>query len=638
MLSSSTISVENYQAKALAADEAAKQEFRNKVLSYANDFRFALKEASRLLGVSAGFLRKYAQRHKIEFTDPELRSKEEGRAIFKQYEEIRLAKEPKRVEPRKPLVQPNELKIPPQLDLLSKKAHWDRQNKFLERVQELAETMTMKEVSRQVGVSLRFLKNFSYEHDIEFLGSKGRPANDALTPVFIAEEPPCPTLIQFLTRPVPRVSDVDGGQEEEHVQAELCLEVDDVAQCAVLPRDESKTAAANQLSDAESVSGQCPSAAVPCEAGRVVDQATQDLQLDTVEASVEPPMQTVEDPSAPVPAGDVLGVLVTPVVFLGHQNQAASVMKLAWPSLDSFVESGAPQILYSEFVESVGSPNWSALLTSLREHSAFTEVPLDSGIFAPGLFPALPHLENPKPEAVQALQRVISTSVLRTEPSGFLLRAKANMEAVERVQAQIKDLGSNLSAANMLKLADLAEAGRAQVLACKEWFEAEIQTFTVEVHRWRSFFADWQRLADEPQQLKEQAEVQNGQPGYAPPALVSHQLNELRGQLGDATARIQQMEHELDVTKAEILRLRQTLDSRPAPAQLAIPIVDQGKLRRVDRHTGDTSVDVLDFLPMATTDRVVILGSEWESSGVAEIIPYKELLAGSLRRHGVSLH
>lgn len=204
MQSSSTISVDSLQARAQAADDAAKQEFRNKVLSYANDFCFALKEASRLLGVSAGFLRKYAAAHKIEFSDPEKRTKEEDKAIFKKYEEIRLSKEPKRVEPRKPCVQAGDLKIPPQLDLQSKKAHWERQNKFLERVQELAETMTMKEVSKKVDVSLRFLKNFAYEHDIEFFGSKPRPANEALSPVFIAEEPPSPQAIYFLTRPAPK--------------------------------------------------------------------------------------------------------------------------------------------------------------------------------------------------------------------------------------------------------------------------------------------------------------------------------------------------------------------------------------------------------------------------------------------------
>jgi hypothetical protein len=174
MQSSSTISIEHLQAKALAADDAAKQEFRKKAEFYAYDFRFALKEASRLLGVSAGFLRKYAAAHKIEFSDPELRTKEEHKAIFKQYEEIRLAKEPKRVEPRKPAAQPGSLKLSPQLDKLSKQTLWERHNKFLERVQELAETMTMKEVCKVVNVSLRFLKNLAYEHDIEFIASQSR--------------------------------------------------------------------------------------------------------------------------------------------------------------------------------------------------------------------------------------------------------------------------------------------------------------------------------------------------------------------------------------------------------------------------------------------------------------------------------
>lgn len=47
------------------------------------------------------------------------------------------------------------------------------------------------------------------------------------------------------------------------------------------------------------------------------------------------------------------------------------------------------------------------------------------------------------------------------------------MDAVQKVQSQIKDLGDNLTAANMLKLADLAEQGRIQILASREWFESK---------------------------------------------------------------------------------------------------------------------------------------------------------------------
>lgn len=258
MQSSSTISVDNLQARAQAADDAAKQEFRNKVLSYANDFCFALKEASRLLGVSAGFLRKYAAAHKIEFADPEKRTKEEDKAIFKRYEDIRLSKEPKRVEPRKPFVQAGELKIPPQLDLQSKKAHWERQNKFLERVQELAETMTMKEVSKKVDVSLRFLKNFAYEHDIEFFGSKPRPANEALSPVFIAEEPPSPQAIYFLTRPAPKSLEI--------IQAEADAAIDQAAAEPEVPVVEVQAAPKQQVLELQTEKCEVQVIARPCAA------------------------------------------------------------------------------------------------------------------------------------------------------------------------------------------------------------------------------------------------------------------------------------------------------------------------------------------------------------------------------------
>ncbi|RND07962.1 hypothetical protein ED857_19590, partial [Acinetobacter baumannii] len=112
----------------------------------------------------------------------------------------------------------------------------------------------------------------------------------------------------------------------------------------------------------------------------------------------------------------------------------------------------------------------------------------------------------PESDVVKELRSEPScTSLLQEEPLAFRQRAERQMDAVQKVQSQIKDLGDNLTAANMLKLADLAEQGRTQILASREWFESEIKTYAAEVQHWREFFADWQRLAAPAEQLKEKA-------------------------------------------------------------------------------------------------------------------------------------
>ncbi|MEV1557881.1 hypothetical protein ABZQ56_30175 [Pseudomonas aeruginosa] len=873
MLSSATISVDDLQARALAADEAAKQEFRNKVLSYANDFRFALKEASRLLGVSAGFLRNYAARNNIEFSDPELRTKEESKSIFKQYEEIRLSKEPKRVEPRKPLLKPDELQLPPQLDLLSKKAHWERQNKFLERVQELAQTMTMKEVSKRVGVSLRFLKNFSYEHDIEFVGSKARPVNEALSPVFIAEEPPCPKLIEFLSRPMPRATDICEDELTESEDVSSAAEVDSHVTVEAVTTRESIECAATTEAKAEAVQHQsvgrnsgsdryspkAPASRSDTDLNiltlphsRADENVATSASIDQVTAAVASPGINGErlPGNLPLPAafvnqrsqgaawtawygsakavasvfeqickakisalGDtrmlmrvpphaaltslfispqcftaivdafpadeaanlfpasrleanlknVLGAEVGEIRSLSNAGTAGEVARAVesiWPwtsrlhdhggfsrhncvtlltigallkafqrpnlaSTDAFridmaittllsvlpdpldrliatsssrirqigyaglagvevtdeagaeefwqavgtetfnacvdevkrraprIESGLTRVssselkafelertllaarpdsqvlheIYSDFVSNTGSPNWNSLLDSLESYSATTEIPLDAKVFARDLFnKPIQKLPSPTLEAVQILRKAICTSVLQEEPLAFRQRAERQMDAVQKVQSQIKDLGDNLTAANMLKLADLAEQGRIQILASREWFESEIKTYAAEVQHWRDFFADWQRLAAPAERPKEKANSKGKEQHVqvAEPVPESEVVKELRSELADAEDRNQHLEQELKEVKSEAHRLRQVADARSLPTQQFAPVIEPSLLRRIGTRKGITPVDVLAYLQVVSGDRVEILESAWKSAKASEKFAYSE--------------
>lgn len=882
MQSSATASVDNIQARALAADEAAKQEFRSKVLSYANDFRFALKESSRLLGVSAGFLRSYAAKHGIEFSNPELRTKEEGKAIFRQYEEIRLSKEPKRVEPRKPMLNANELVLPPQLDLLSKKVHWERQNRFLERVQDLATTMTMKEVSKLVGVSLRFLKNFSYEHDIEFVDSKARQRNDSLTPVFICEEPPSPLLVQFLScplvstgaaavqadkpapaqdessdaancaAPAPAPAEVGSEAATQAPEAKETVEADQVVSEAGLsesrrygaeapqttskpamnmiatpnPADEGFDEAATGIEDLltmepapdTSDAPPTPTASIPssvvalpecfrnkttkvaawnawygnlkavgavfeqiCKAkvpglgdtrrlgtfppamalstwfttkscvdaifqqipgardtlfprsrlasqlkqllgdelveiqaltqakpitdvaksvevdwswmSRLIDRgllfrplASQLLTLaallrgadqDGLSASdrhrFDMAMTCILEDLPPTLAGVIAGS--TPrISATGYKvKDGYSVDLEAWPQkiwetlggevfnqcvqqleanlrshlagieaqsptetkidrvetslLVSRGESMALGEIGDDFIRATAAPNWNALLDSLESYSATIEIPLNSGIFSRDLFAnRLPALPAPTAEAAQLLRNAIVGTRLIDEPHAFNGRSAIKMEHVHQVQEQIKQLGTDLTAANMLKLAELAEQGRTKILASREWFESEIKTYEAEVQHWKSFFAEWEQLASPPVQTVEPVKSKpkdkpQQMPGAVPESAV---VSGLRADLARAQERNQNLDSELRAARSESHRLKLVVESRPDLAQQGAPEVDHALLRRVATRKGMTPVDVLTYIQAVSGVRVEVLDSAWKSAKAAERFTHPE--------------
>lgn len=159
----------NLAAKAKAADDAAKEEFHQKVVGFSDTF--SVKETSRLLAVSVGWLRNYATKHGITFPDPTLRTAVEQRAVNRKFDKERpLSRAPRRVQRTAPTRIPSQAKLTPSQEVLSQRALRRAKAAFHQRVLELSEVFTLREASELLTVSVRFLKNFAYEWDIEFCG------------------------------------------------------------------------------------------------------------------------------------------------------------------------------------------------------------------------------------------------------------------------------------------------------------------------------------------------------------------------------------------------------------------------------------------------------------------------------------
>ncbi|MDF9779318.1 hypothetical protein [Pseudomonas baetica] len=156
-------------AKALAADNEAKREFFEKVVEFSNTF--SVKETSRLLKISVGWLRTYSADKGITFPDPLTRSKEEQRAVNRQFEKLRPLKELRKVEPVARAL-PGQIQLTPELEVLSRRALRRAKVAFHKRVTELAEVFSLHEAAELLNVGVRYLKNYGYEWDIQFCGEQ----------------------------------------------------------------------------------------------------------------------------------------------------------------------------------------------------------------------------------------------------------------------------------------------------------------------------------------------------------------------------------------------------------------------------------------------------------------------------------
>lgn len=164
-------------ARAKEADDEALEQFHAKVMGLCE--KFTIKESARMLGVSTAYLRTHSEKRGITFAGLAGRTKEERREVKKALEAARVGRELRKVETIRPL-QPGILKVTARQEVEGRKALWQRENAFYSRALELAQVFSRHETAKLLGVSVRFLKNYAYEWDIDFAGE---PRTYSVNPV-----------------------------------------------------------------------------------------------------------------------------------------------------------------------------------------------------------------------------------------------------------------------------------------------------------------------------------------------------------------------------------------------------------------------------------------------------------------------
>lgn len=277
------------------------------------------------------------------------------------------------------------------------------------------------------------------------------------------------------------------------------------------------------------------------------------------------------------------------------------------------------------FISETAAVNWVKLLDSLQGIASTVEITLNRNTLPRDLFAKkLPSLPAPSAEAALLLRTVHESTLLHSEPDAFAGRAKQHLSRVQQVQEQIQQLGTDLTAGNMLKLAELAERGRDEIVAAKDWFASEIQTYEEEAQRWRTFFAGWAALAVAPKKARDTA-PEKGMAVPAPALVLpeSQVVASLRSDLQQAEERNGRTKEELRTAETEVHRLKLALEARQS-AQGQVPVIDAALLRRVATRKDLTPTDVLAYIESVSEGRVEVLDSAWKSAKAVEHFAYPD--------------
>jgi len=133
-----------------------------------NSDTFTIRQMASIHKMSIPFLRDFAQRYGITFTDSS-RSKRLSSATIKREKQHTSAVVARSVS-RKPVTSLDSDKITPELRERARRRDQESVNGFIEYLRELSPTHTREQAAKVVGISPTFMRRMAYDHELVFVG------------------------------------------------------------------------------------------------------------------------------------------------------------------------------------------------------------------------------------------------------------------------------------------------------------------------------------------------------------------------------------------------------------------------------------------------------------------------------------
>lgn len=342
------------------------------------------------------------------------------------------------------------------------------------------------------------------------------------------------------------------------------------------------------------------------------------LSCDTLD-----PERSVWVQVEPNVARDTLAYLLcaNPSAQLGEQDCALDQVRRLEAQL--VMHGSLPRTfasLYGSFCTKEAGPRYTQLREAFAHYSTALEIKLEAGALPTDLIGRPLAFEAIADHArlQQRLRRLIEAEAHCIDIPALLADSHERLERLHVMHGQIMSLGQTPSVSGLLKIAELAEAARQEILSNRDWFTRSLASTAPYVALWEAFYTDIAALHRETPTVRgssrheSKAAVQLASP---PASTESEALLQLRQQLHDTRHDAAQLRSELKDARAEQHRLQRMAEAVGALTKVEAPAVDARLLRQVvnARETLKPS-EVLAYFKHLAGARLAVLDSAWRSA------------------------
>lgn len=280
--------------------------------------------------------------------------------------------------------------------------------------------------------------------------------------------------------------------------------------------------------------------------------------------------------------------------------------------------------LYQHFCAQEAGPRYSQLRKAFVRYSAALEIDVEPSALPAQLVgrPLLFERIADYAALQQLLRGLIEQEAQCIDIPGLLASSQQRLDRLQAMHAQIMALSQTPSVSGLLKIAELAEATRQEILANRDWFTRSLAETRPYVALWEGFYADINTLQHQaiPERKSERRERRIAEPLVSSPLTTTSTESEslvlLRQQLHDARHTADQLREELKEARGEQHRLQRMAEAvGTLTPRVAAPVVDASLLRRAANARDTLRPDeILVYFSQLAGSRLVVLDSAWRSA------------------------
>lgn len=286
--------------------------------------------------------------------------------------------------------------------------------------------------------------------------------------------------------------------------------------------------------------------------------------------------------------------------------------------------------IYQIFCRDEALPRYTQLRETLERYSAALEIRMDNNALPRDLVGRSLHLANihDQMSVHSHLRLLIETEPSHIDTQALLNDSNTRLERLHSIHQEITKLSESPSVGNLLRIGQIAEEGRTEILSNRDWFETTLNKTKPYVKLWDDFYRAIGELREQKRKKEEREKIIVKSPTVepvAPPVVVNnvmpeteavlklqHDLKTTQEQLEQVEANYEHKCSQLKEVRGENFRLQQQNEVLTSNnnGRTDAPEIDVTLLRRVMHQRSSLSpIEVLTYFEYLAGDRLELLNS-----------------------------